>query len=136
LASVKLSSKARSDLQAFCREQNPQLSTTLGSGGSEAEVLVLDSELAQSIPQSELLTHFHPLVQWITDCHSKNAKAFVPTSAVELQSGLFPGGDYVIAVQFWTFHGIKKSKRIEFEIAPLRNFDSPESFDCEKIPQN
>lgn len=133
MVSIKLSSKARSDLHWYCRNQNPPLSTILFSGGGESDVLVFDSELAQENPQLEMLTHFHPLIQWIRQHHKDNPSAFTPTSAVEVNTDIFPEGDYLIVVQFWTFEGVKQSKRIEYEIVPLTGNAEVDDLDSERL---
>jgi len=132
MVSIKLSSKARTDLNWYCRNQNPPKSSVLCAGG-ESEVLVVDSELAQSNASIEMLTHFHPLIQWIRECHRDNVNAFSPTSAVEVKTDDFPAGDYLIVVQFWTFEGVKQSKRIEYEIVPLSDGRIPDGLDSEKL---
>lgn len=133
LVTIKLSNAARNDLHWFCRGQNPPMSTALTSSNNEYAILLLDSEMAQDNPQREMLTHFHPLIQWIRKNHKENKNAFSPTSAVELKTDLFPAGDYLLAVQFWTFDGIKKSKQIEYEISSLDDIETTTDFEAEKL---
>ena len=135
-ATVKLSNQARTDLHWFCRNQNPPLSTSLTYSGDDSGFLCFDAEQAQSHPQREMLTHFHPLVQWIKDAHQTNENAFFPTAAVEMKTDTAPAGDYLLAVQFWEFQGIKKSKRIEYEIVSLTQGAEIESdVEAEKLLQ-
>ena len=133
MVSIKLSSKARTDLHWYCRNQNPPMTSKLTSGEDATEVLVIDSELAQSKGSLEMLTHFHPLIQWIRESHRDNVNAFSPTSAVEVNTDIFPEGDYLIVVQFWTFEGVKQSKRIEYEIVPLDGRLLTGSLDSERL---
>ena len=79
-------------------------------GNEDSAILCFDSEQAQSHPNREMLTHFHPLIKWIKDIHQKNENAFFPTAAVEIKTDSAPAGDYLLAVQFWEFQGIKKIK--------------------------
>lgn len=133
MVSIKLSPKARAELHSFCRNHNPPMNTILSSGANTSDVLVIDSELAQASPSLEMLTHFHPLIQWIRHLHSENPDAFSPTSAVEVKSDNFRTGDYLIMVQFWTFEGIKQSRRIEYEVVPLRGADFKSDIDSERL---
>lgn len=133
-ATIKLSSDARNDFQRFCRYQNPPLITSFGQGNRDSDVLCFDGEQAQSHPNREMLTHFHPLVKWIKDVHQKNANAFFPTAAVEIKNDFAPAGDYLLAIQFWEFQGIKKSKRIEYEIAALDD-EQIDDLEAEKLLQ-
>ena len=134
-ATIKLSNAARNDLHWFCRTQNPPLFTSLTYSTDDSDILCFDSEQAQSHPNREMLTHFHPLVQWIKDVHQKNENAFFPTSAVEIKTDSVPAGDYLLAIQFWEFQGIKKSKRIEYEIASLNGNQTKIDLEAEKLLQ-
>lgn len=132
MVSIRLSNKARTDLHSYCREQNPPLMSAICVGDGR-DVLVLDGALAQENASLEMLTHFHPLIQWIRESHHNNPGAFASTSAVEVKTDILPAGDYVIAIQFWTFEGIKQSKRIEYEIAALNDHGVPTDFDSELL---
>lgn len=134
-ATIKLSNKAQNALHWFCRSQTPPLITSLTRSGDDSDVLCFDGEQAQSNPKREMLTHFHPLVQWINDTHQNNENAFFPTAAVEIKTDSVPAGDYVLAIQFWEFQGIKKSKRIEYEIAPLEDNLNKTNLETEKLLQ-
>jgi superfamily II DNA or RNA helicase len=133
MVSIKLSPKARADLHSYCRNHNPPMTTILSSGANATDVLVIDSELAQASPSLEMLTHFHPLIQWIRQIHSDNPDAFSPTSAVEVSSDAFSPGDYLIVVQFWTFEGVKQSRRIEYEVVQLDGADLVSDRDSERL---
>ncbi len=134
-ATIKLSSKAQNDLHWFCRNQNPSLFTLLTSASENSDILCFDSEQAQSHPNREMLTHFHPLVQWIKENHQKDENAFFPTAAVELKTDSVPAGDYLLAIQFWEFQGIKKLKRIEYEIESLSQSNFEKDLEVEKLLQ-
>lgn len=119
LVSIRLVNQARNDLQDFCRLQNPQLRTALTSGSADADVLIYQPEIAQAHPGKEMLTHFHPLIKWISDKHQRDENAFFPTAAVQLETDLVAEGNYLIAVQFWTFQGAGRETRIAYTIAPI-----------------
>ena len=134
-ATIKLSNAARNDLHWFCRNQTPPLPTSLTRSNDDSDVLCFDGEQAQINPQREMLTHFHPLVQWIKDVHQKGENSFFPTAAVEIKTDSAPAGDYLLAIQFWEFQGIKKSKRIEYEIALLDGNPAETNLETEKLLQ-
>lgn len=131
-ATIDLSNRARSDLLSFTQDEELVSQTRLCSedGGS---VLVLDTELAQEYSSLEMLTHFHPLVQWIRSVHRENPDAFVPTSAVQVDTDLLPAGDYLIVVQFWTYEGIKNVRRIESDMAAIDGRPIPDDLNSERL---
>lgn len=139
LVSMRLTNQARNDLHDFCRLQNPPLQTALSFGNAESLVLVYESEMAQSNSKMEMLTHFHPLIKWICDCHQANENAFYPTAAVNLNTDLVPAGNYLLAVQFWLFDGTRQEKQIAYTMVPLSNSqninDENVSATAEKIIQ-
>lgn len=126
LVSIRLTNQARNDLHDYCRLQNPHLQTALSFGSAENSILVYESEIAQSHPRMEMLTHFHPLIKWICDRHQQNENAFFPTAAVQLQTNLAPAGNYLLAVQFWVFDGTRRETRIAYTMTPLAE-SSPET---------
>lgn len=133
LLTLKLPSQARSDLQWFCQNQNPRLSTVLSSSADEFETLTYDSALAQEMPARELLTHFHALIRWIKSKYDERPELLFPVAAVELSTDLLPKGAYLITVNLWTFDGVKKSNRIEYEISSMESDVKFETLDAEKL---
>lgn len=119
LVTVGLSNAARNDLAHFCRMQTPALTTRLTHAGNNEPVLAVESDAAQEHASAEVLSHFHALVRWIIDCHSKDVHAFSPSAAVELKTDLVPEGAYVCAVEFWSFFGLRKEVQIAYSIASL-----------------
>ena len=133
LLTLKLPSLARSDLQWFCQNQNPRLSTVLFSSGDESETLTYDSELAQELPARELLTHFHALIRWIKSKYDEKTELLFPVTAVELSSDLLAKGVYLVTVNLWSFDGVKKSNRIEYEITSVEFDQQFDMLDAEKL---
>lgn len=119
LVSIRLTNQARSELQTFCQLQNPPFLTNLTYGGTETSVLVYEPVVAQDNPKLEMLTHFHPLIKWIASTHQNNPDAFFPTAAVQLKTDLVPEGTYLIAIQFWTFQGVRTDTQIAYSISEL-----------------
>jgi superfamily II DNA or RNA helicase len=119
LVTISLSNSARNEFAHFCRMQTPALSTRLTHPGSNDVILAVESEASQEHTTSEVLSHFHPLVSWIVDCHRKNEEPFFPTSAVEVRTTSLPKGDYLCAIEFWSFFGIRKEVQIAYSMASL-----------------
>jgi hypothetical protein len=133
LVSIDLSNEARNDFAHFCRMQTPALLSRLTHAGQGDVVLATDSVASQEHPACEVLSHFHPLVRWIIDCHKNNDNAFAPTAAVELTSNLLPAGDYLCAIEFWIFHGMRKEVQIAYAISSLRNGQPVPSVSGERL---
>jgi superfamily II DNA or RNA helicase len=121
LVTLDLSNAARNDFAHFCRMQTPPLTSRLTHAGHGEVVLAYESTAAQAHGSSEVLSHFHALVRWMIDCHRNNDAAFLPVAAVEVQSDLLPAADYVCAIEFWTFHGLRKEVQIAYAIASLED---------------
>jgi superfamily II DNA or RNA helicase len=120
LVTIDLSNEARNEFAHFFKMQTPPPPPSrLTHAGHGDVVLAVESEAAQEHPSVEVLSHFHPLIRWIVDCHRNNDSAFTPTAAVELRSNLLPAGDYLCAVEFWTFHGMRKEVQIAYAISSL-----------------
>jgi superfamily II DNA or RNA helicase len=134
LVTIRLSNDARSDLAQFCRVQPSTLRTDLTQPGGEP-VLAFRSPAAQSHPRREMLNHFHPLTRWIVDCHRRNSHTFFPTAAVEVDAASPPPGQYLIAVEFWTFHGLRPEVRTAYAISPLGSAQAESKFAAEELMQ-
>lgn len=129
LVSIRLTNQARNDLQSFCHLQNPPLLTNLTFGNTETAVLVYEPTVAQENPKFEMLTHFHPLIKWIASTHQNNPNAFFPTAAVQLKTDLVDQGTYLIAIQFWTFQGVRQETQIAYAMSPLMGSDTDKNDD-------
>ena len=125
LLSIKLSNQGRNDLHMFCRNQTPVLITQLTQQGRQEVVVAYTNEAAQSNKSLEMLTHFHPLVQWIIYRHKNNPYAFVPTSAVKVNTNTVEEGLYLIAIEFWEFSGLRREVQIASAISPVRDNQLP-----------
>jgi superfamily II DNA or RNA helicase len=123
LVSVTLSNDARNEFALFCKRQPTNLITTLTHPGGGPVILAFESDAAQEFPAYEFLSHFHPLVRWVIDYHREDKKAFFPTSAVEVRTSLLPAGQYLCAIEFWTFLGLRKEVQIAYSITPLGSKD-------------
>jgi hypothetical protein len=133
LVTIDISNEARNEFAHFCRMQTPPLVSRLTHAGHGEVVLAVDSDAAQEHPSVEVLSHFHPLIRWIIDCHRSNDSAFNPTAAVELRSDLLPPGDYLCAIEFWTFHGMRKEVQIAYAISSLSDGKSIPSISGERL---
>lgn len=119
LVSFRLSNDARNDLSAFCRTQTPILLTELTQPSRDPMIATFRSDAAQVNLRREMLTHFHPLIQWIIQQHRQNPHAFFPTAAIELETSLVPSGQYLVAVEFWEFYGLRKEVHMAAAVSPL-----------------
>lgn len=135
LITISLSNDARNELAHFCRMNPSESITALSRPGSESVVLAYSSEASQGHPQLEFLSHFHPLVRWIIHCHRQSTDPFFPTAAVEVKSGVVPPGEYLCAIEFWTFHATRKEVQIAYALAPLGDAaaDQPISSDAAEL---
>jgi superfamily II DNA or RNA helicase len=133
LVSMNLSNDARNDFAQFCRLQATSLITTLTHPRSEAVILAFASDAAQKFPSYEFLSHFHPLVRWVIDYHRQDKKAFFPTSAVEVRTSLLPAGQYLCAIEFWTFLGLRKDVQIAYSVTPVGSKDIRQDFTPELL---
>lgn len=134
LMTVDLSNEARNEFAHFFKIQTPPPPLSrLTHAGHGAVVLAVESDAAQEHPSAEVLSHFHPLVRWIIDCHRNNDHAFSPTAAVEVSSDLLQAGDYVCAIEFWTFHGVRKEVQIAYAISSLSDGQPIPSISGERL---
>lgn len=120
LLSIKLPNNARNDLDSFCKNQSPVVLTQLTQLGRQDTVISYSSEAAQKNDRIEMLTHFHPLIQWIVYQHKNNPYAFTPTSAVQLSTNIIDQGIYLIAIEFWEFAGLRREVQMAAAISPLK----------------
>lgn len=107
LLSIGLPNYVRQDLHQFCKNQAPVLTTELTRPGLRNCTLAFRNDAVEASQRVELLTHFHPLIQWIVDRHRYNPNAFNPTAAVEVRSNLVREGVYLISLDFWEFVGLR-----------------------------
>src|SRR5262249_8328647 len=68
----------------------------------------------------EFLSHFHPLIRWITQQYKAEKNPFFRTAAVELKSNLAPPGDYLFLIEFWRFLANQNEVQIAYALAPLK----------------
>lgn len=133
LVTIDLSNEARNEFAHFCRMQTPPLVSRLTHAGHGDVVLAVDSDAAQEHPACEVLSHFHALIRWIIECHRNNDQAFSPTAAIELTSNFLPAGDYLCAIEFWTFYGMRKEVQIAYAISSLADARSIPSVSGERL---
>ncbi|HYE73077.1 MAG TPA: hypothetical protein VEF04_07100 [Blastocatellia bacterium] len=82
-----------------------------------------------------MLTHFHPLIQWIIQQHRQNPHAFFPTAAIELETSLVPSGQYLIAVEFWEFYGHRKDVYMAAAVSSLSSTQLQLELSAEELIQ-
>lgn len=136
LVSINLSNQARNDLALFNRTQSSPLRTELTYTPCRDVVLAYKTEAAQHYVRYEMLSHFHPLIHWITERHKQNKQAFFPTAAVKLQSNLLPSGQYVLAIEFWEFYGLRKEIRLACTVLSVDGGRMPNKISAEEVIQS
>ncbi len=135
LVSFRLSNNARNDLAAFCRMQTPIPITELTQPSRDPIIATFRSDAAQVNLRREMLTHFHPLIQWIIQQHRQNPHAFFPTAAIELETSLVSSGLYLVVVEFWEFHGFRREVQMAAAASLLGQAGSQPEVSAEELIQ-
>jgi superfamily II DNA or RNA helicase len=134
LVSISLSHDARFDLTWFCKHQN-DANTRLTHTGSDPLVLGYTNEAVGRHQDVEFLSHFHPLIRWITDSYKSQPSPFFRTSAVEVKSDIVPPGDYVFLIEFWRFIAVQHELQIAYALAPLNGGPTVDAISAELLLQ-
>jgi len=94
---VDLVNGAKNDLALFCRQSEEAFT---GLTVNPDVVLAYTSEAANQQPRTEFLTHFHPLIRWITRTYLEQTEPdpFFPSVATQIRSEFVPAGDYVFCI--------------------------------------
>ena len=135
LLTIKLPNLARNDLHQFTKNKSPVMMTELTQFDRQSSILAFRNEAAQRNPRREMLTHFHPLVQWIVHRHKNNQFAFTPTAAVEMVSNIVNEGVYLIAIQFWKFSGLRSEVQMAAAITPADDKENMINSSAEEVIQ-
>jgi hypothetical protein len=115
---VSLSNDARFDLSSFCRQHREMRSLLLQSG-SEPVVLGYTNEAIKMRQDIEFLSHFHPLVRWITSVYQDEKNPFFRASAIEVKSPVVEPGDYLFIIELWKFIAQEEELQIAYALTPL-----------------
>jgi superfamily II DNA or RNA helicase len=118
LVSISLSNAARSDLSSFCRARE-EWRTQLVHQGTEPIELLWSKEPVVDLSGREMLSHFHPLVRWITESYKIEETSFFPTSAVEVKTAIVSPGSYLFLIELWRFIAAQESVQIAYGAVPL-----------------
>jgi hypothetical protein len=116
---LDLANSARTDLAFHCR-RSEETFTTLNSNPGAA-VLAYTSDAANRQPSAEFLTHFHPLIRWITKLYSEQTDSdpFFPSVAAQVRTDLVPAGDYTFSVEKWRFSAIQEEPQIAYAVVRI-----------------
>jgi superfamily II DNA or RNA helicase len=132
--SISLSNDARSDLSYFCRHQR-EMRTRLIQTGADPVVLGYTNEAIRANTGLEFLSHFHPLVRWVTDIYKTHEDPFYPVSAVEVRTDLVELGDYIFMIELWRFMSIQEELQISYAVVPLYEGPMVDTATAEKLLQ-
>jgi len=135
LVTIELSNQARNELAFFCRSGDD--ATTALTIATTATIAAYSSDGANHHTKAEFLTHFHPLVRWITKSYSDQVSPdpFFPSVAVQLRSSKVLPGTYVFAVERWRFSAIQDEPRIAYAMVGLRKEKTVDPLIAEEVIQ-
>jgi superfamily II DNA/RNA helicase len=135
LVSMRLSNEARFELSSFCR-RGQETRTMLVNGSKEPMTLGYKSDaIRDRTDRLEFLSHFHPLVHWITEQYTQETKPFYPVSAVEARSSLVKPGDYLFFIELWRFMGSQNEVQIAYSLARLNGSTAEDAATAEILVQ-
>lgn len=130
--SIRLASQGRIELSRFCSRRRRER-TMLESGST---ILGYEGDVMRDrTDRLEFLSHFHPLVQWITEQYKQESSPFYPVSAVEVQTKLVKPGDYVFFIELWRFLGSQDEVQIAYSLARLGSSEAEKSVTSEMLVQ-
>lgn len=135
LVAISLSNDARSELSSFCR-QHRELRSLLLQSGSEPVVLGYTNEAIKQRQNVEFLSHFHPLVRWITDVYKSAENPFFRTSAIEVKSDVVQPGDYLFVIELWRFIAQQEELQIAYSLTSLNSFMPTDAATAELLLQD
>ena len=133
---IKLSPEAQMSLESFIDRMNPAVSTNLTRYLSGVRCY-FESSSANDFGGSpvELIQSNHPLVQWICHEYSTDTFKLFPTAAISIDKDLIdiPVGDYVYAVEKWSFSGHRSEKILAFKVAAVEQNEQLDALKSEKL---
>jgi hypothetical protein len=132
---IDLANSARTDLAFHCR-QSEEAFTSL-TNNFAATVLAYKSDAASGQPRVEFLTHFHPIIRWITNLYSQQTDPdpFFPSVAAQVRTDLVPAGDYTFCVEKWRFSAIQEEPQIAYAVVRIGNEDIVDRLVAEQLVQ-
>ena len=132
---IDLVNSARTDLAFHCRRSDEMFTSLAVNSG--ATVLAYTSDAANQQPRTEFLTHFHPLIRWITELYSvqTDPAPFFPSVAVQVRSDLAPVGDYTFSVEKWRFSAIQEEPQIAYAVVRIGKEDTADRLVAEQLVQ-
>ena len=134
LIEISLSHDARFALSWFCKHQT-DTHTRLAFAGFDPLILGYTNEAIRKHTDVEFISHFHPLIRWITESHKSQSAPFFRTSAVEVKSDLCSPGDYVFLIEFWRFIAVQDELQIAYALVPLDGGSTVDSITAELLFQ-
>lgn len=136
---IRLSLDAKHDLATYLKEQRLQGSTRLVRDTSgEVRCRFENTAVPDLKGREEVISQFHPLVRFVSECLNEPEKQHRPAvairlSAKELGFDLAPG-QYAFSVQRWSVRGLRDMERLYYAATPLGAGSDPlKSKDAERL---
>ena len=119
---VRLSPRARSELNRFMTVERPASSTRLHRSRGPVTCLFDPRATGTSARREhEIIEPTHPLIRWIRHEYTADDHQLYPVSALQLDVSLAPVdvGYYVFVVHRWSLGGIRSDRMLMFSAIPL-----------------
>jgi len=118
---IKLPSRTAAKLEVFIRQKQLYGQSKLGSG--EMMRCRIVNKVRKVGEQMEQISHFHPLVRFISHELSRDNEAFYPLVAARLQDhhARKPTGMYLFAVHKWQFSGLRTEEELRARVISFKN---------------
>ncbi|MDE0308650.1 MAG: helicase-related protein, partial [Acidiferrobacterales bacterium] len=117
VARILLSRDARVQLHCFISDYKPATRTILHKSSIAIPCNFDPRQTKRNSPMEELIEPTHPLIQWIRREYESQNQSLHQVSSVSVDSGSsrFHPGDYVYAIQKWSFDGLRKEHQLSFK---------------------
>jgi len=118
LFEVKLSEKAKYDLEVFNREQRSGLNTRLSSTSTAPVKCRFENKLFLDETGVEIINQIHPVTKFISHRIKKEEIQIFPAVTLKLRRNDLPdrwtAGLYAFSVQLWSIHGLSEIEKLHY----------------------
>jgi hypothetical protein len=123
LADVDLSPLARTDFAHFLSLERSQGRSRLASAVIGPAPVQFENRLQKPSADREVISQYHPVIRFVTGrLREDEAARYATVSAAVVDGTRLPNinpGDYVFAVQRWSFSGEREVERLAYAAMPL-----------------
>lgn len=118
VANILLSHDARLHLNLFIMDNRPATRTMLHKSLNPILCYFDPRQTSRFERNEESIDPTHPLIQWIRKEYESQNQPLHPVSAISINSKKtqFDQGDYVYAIQKWSFEGIRKEHQLSYKV--------------------